>query len=62
VPAGAAVVSATIWLRIRSEERDFGHVDGTAYQYADMASAWTPNDNYRRIVISKTIALRNARV
>ena len=62
VPAGAAVISATIWLRIRSEERDFGHVDGTAYQYADMASAWTPNDNYRRIVVSKTITLRNTRV
>jgi type IV pilus assembly protein PilW len=59
VPAGAAVISATIWLRIRSEERDFGHVDNTAYQYADMASAWTPSDNYRRIVVSKTIMLRN---
>jgi type IV pilus assembly protein PilW len=62
VPAGAAVISATIWLRIRSEDRDFSHVDGTAYQYADMASAWTPNDNYRRIVVSKTITLRNTRV
>lgn len=62
VPAGAAVISATIWLRIRSEDRDFGHRDTTAYQYADMASAWTPNDNYRRIVVSKTITLRNTRV
>lgn len=62
VPAGAAVISATIWLRIRSEERDFGHRDQTAYQYADMATAWTPNDNYRRIVVSKTITLRNTRV
>lgn len=62
VPAGAAVISATIWLRIRSEERDFGHVDDTAYQYADMAAAFTPNDNYRRIVVSKTITLRNTRV
>jgi hypothetical protein len=62
VPAGAAVISATIWLRIRSEDRDFGHVDATAYQYADMAAAWTPNDNYRRIVVSKTITLRNTRV
>lgn len=62
VPAGAAVISATIWLRIRSEERDFGHVDNTAYQYADMASAVTIGDNYRRIVVSKTITLRNTRV
>ena len=61
VPAGARVVAATVWLRIRSEERDAGHVDDRAYQYADMASAWTPGDAYRRIVVSKTMHLRNAR-
>jgi type IV pilus assembly protein PilW len=59
---GADVISATIWLRVRSEDRDFSHTDGRSYQYADMASAFTPNDNYRRIVISKTILLRNTRV
>jgi hypothetical protein len=59
---GAAVVSATIWLRVRSEDRDFSHTDDRSYQYADMATAFTPNDNYRRIVISKTIQLRNTRV
>lgn len=62
VPAGAAVISATIWLRVRAEDRDFGHVDGNSYQYADMAAAFTPNDNYRRIVVSRTIQLRNTRV
>jgi type IV pilus assembly protein PilW len=61
VPPGARVVAATVWLRIRSEERDAGHVDDRAYQYADMASAWTPRDAYRRIVVSKTMHLRNAR-
>ncbi len=59
---GAAVISATIWLRVRSEDRDFSHTDDRSYQYADMATAFTPNDNYRRIVISKTIQLRNTRV
>ena len=62
VPANAQVVSATIWLRIRAEERDFGFVDDTAYQYAGMAAAFTPNDNYRRILVSKTIHIRNTRV
>lgn len=62
VPAAARVISATIWLRIRSEDRDFGHVDGNSYQYADMAAAFTPNDNYRRILVSRTIQLRNTRV
>ena len=60
VPGNAAVVSATVWLRVRAEDQDFGHRDQTAYQYADIA-AWTPNDNYRRIVISKTIHIRNSR-
>lgn len=62
VPANARVVSATIWMRIRAEERDFGFIDDTAYQYAGMAAAFTPNDNYRRILISKTVHIRNTRV
>ena len=48
--------------RIRAEERDFGFVDDTAYQYAGMAAAFTPNDNYRRILVSKTVHIRNTRV
>ena len=60
IPVGAEVVSATIWLRVRSEDRDFSHVDGNTYQYANIA-AFTPADNYRRIVVSKTIQLRNTR-
>ena len=60
VPTGASVISATLWLRIRAEEREIGFVDGVPYQYADMTAAVTPNDNYRRLVISKTIQLRNA--
>jgi type IV pilus assembly protein PilW len=62
VPGNAAVVSVTIWLRVRAEDRDFGHRDQTAYQYADMAAAFTPNDNYRRILVSKTIHIRNSRI
>jgi type IV pilus assembly protein PilW len=61
VPDGAAVVSATLWLRIRAEEREVGHVDNRGYQYADMAAPVTPGDRYRRIVVSKTLHLRNTR-
>ena len=61
VPANGVVVSATIWLRVRAEEREIGFVDDTAYQYADMGAAVTPNDDYRRILISKTIHIRNTR-
>lgn len=62
VPGNAAVVSVTVWLRVRAEDRDFGHRDETAYQYADMGTAFTPNDNYRRILVSKTIHIRNSRI
>jgi type IV pilus assembly protein PilW len=61
VPAGAAVVSATLWLRVRSEEREPGHVDRTAYRYGSMTADWVPNDEYRRIVVAKTVQVRNAR-
>ena len=60
VPANARVVSATIWLRVRAEEREIGFVDGATYQYAGNA-ALTPNDNYRRILLTKTIHIRNTR-
>lgn len=62
VPLGARVVSATIWLRIRAEDMDLSHRDETDYQYADMAAAFTPDDNFRRILVSKTIHIRNTRV
>lgn len=61
VAATDAVISATIWLRIRAEDIEVGHVDGNSYQYADMGAAVVPNDNYRRILVSKTILLRNTR-
>ena len=61
VPANATVVSATIWLLIRAEEREVGYVNDTSFQYADMAAAVTPDDNYRRILLTKTIHIRNTR-
>jgi type IV pilus assembly protein PilW len=61
VPTGAAVLSVTIWLRIRALERDLSHGGAVGYQYADMSSAFVPNDGYRRIVVSRTLQLRNAR-
>ena len=61
VPANGVVVSATIWLRIRAEEPEVGFVNDTVFQYADMAAAVTPGDNYRRILLTKTIHIRNTR-
>lgn len=61
IPPGARLVTATVWLRVRSEQPEHGHTDDTPYRYADMADAWIPGDGHRRIVVSRTIQLRNAR-
>jgi type IV pilus assembly protein PilW len=57
---GGQIVAATIWLRVRAEEPDFGFADDRAYMYADVDEA-ASNDNFRRIVVSRTISLRNKR-
>ncbi len=57
---GGPIVAATIWLRVRAEEPDFGFSDDRAYVYADVNQA-ALNDKFRRIVVSKTINLRNKR-
>jgi type IV pilus assembly protein PilW len=61
VPANGVVVSATIWLRVRAEEPEIGYVNDTGFQYADMGAVVTPDDNYRRILLTKTIHIRNTR-
>jgi type IV pilus assembly protein PilW len=55
-----AVLAVRIWLRIRSETDERGFVDNTRYIYADQDVA-PIGDAFRRIVVSKTIYLRNAR-
>jgi type IV pilus assembly protein PilW len=55
------VVSVRLWVRIRSEERE-NEADGRTHRYATVA--YTPagdERHYRRIVMSRTITLRNAR-
>lgn len=65
VPAGATVVAVRIWLRVRSLQPDFTFVDDRTYAYSNIAG-YTPGaagdaNRYRRMVISKTIQLRNTR-
>jgi type IV pilus assembly protein PilW len=56
----AEVLSVRIWLRLRAERVENGFTDTAAYQYADRNQA-PFNDGFRRIVVSKTIYVRNAR-
>jgi type IV pilus assembly protein PilW len=56
------VGAVRLWLRVRAEEPEAGFVDGRTYRYADVA--YTPAGAaaaYRRQLISRTIAVRNAR-
>jgi type IV pilus assembly protein PilW len=64
LPVGARVVSVRVWLLVRAEDPDFQFVDGRTYNYA--GKSFTPaaagNENrFRRLLVSKTIQLRNTR-
>jgi type IV pilus assembly protein PilW len=53
------ILAVRIWLLIRSERIENGYTDPNTYTYGDRV--FTPNDGFRRVLVSKTIYLRNAR-
>ena len=55
----AQVVAVRIWVRVRGDVPEVGFVDNRTYQYAD--TEFQPNDGFRRVVMSRTIYLRNSR-
>ena len=57
---GARVMTARIWLVVRSVTPEFGLQDNRNYQPGN-ANIGQMNDGFRRLQISKTILLRNAR-
>jgi type IV pilus assembly protein PilW len=57
---GAKVLTVRIWLRLRSEQKETGLPPDGGYAYADQNVA-AFDDGFRRLVVSKTIYLRNAR-
>jgi type IV pilus assembly protein PilW len=62
VPAGAQIVSVRLWLRVRADALDVGFVDGRTYTYGDKTAVTVPaaTQAYRRLLVSRTIQLRNA--
>ncbi len=76
VPINAQVVSVRIWLLVRAETREVGFVDGRTYEYGDRrlangtttdlnaagaaTRAYAPGDGFRRLLVSRTIQVRNA--
>jgi type IV pilus assembly protein PilW len=56
------VVSVRVWIRLRSEQPERGFVDDRTYRYADVEYTPTGDErHFRRLLLSRTIALRNAR-
>ena len=51
-----SVHSARVWLLMRASERESGFSSGS-FQMGD--TTYTPNDNFRRVVLSTTVNLRN---
>ncbi len=58
---GARVMTARVWLVVRSITPEVGIVDNRSYTPGDV-NLGVPNDQYRRMQISKTILLRNSRI
>ena len=54
------ILAVRIWFRVRAERPENGFTDTATYVYADQ-NVGPFNDAFRRVVISKTIYLRNAR-
>jgi type IV pilus assembly protein PilW len=74
VPATGLVVAARFWLLVRSTTAEQGFIDGNTYQYGDrltangvtallngagVGKAYQPNDNFRRLLVTRTVQLRN---
>lgn len=60
--AQAQVVAVRLWIRVRAEEPEPGLRDARTYRYASVE--YTPvgaERAFRRLVLSRTVALRNAR-
>jgi type IV pilus assembly protein PilW len=53
------VVAIRLWIRVRAEEIEPGFKDTRSYKYASVT--FQPNDGYRRVLMSRTIFVRNTR-
>ena len=57
---GARVLTARIWLVVRGISAEVGIDDNRDYEPGDV-DLGVPNDEFRRMLVSKTILLRNVR-
>ena len=76
LPLTNQIVAVRIWLLVRSETLETGFTDNRVYEYGDRAiatgktsdlnaagaagKAYAPKDHFRRLLVSRTIMIRNA--
>jgi type IV pilus assembly protein PilW len=61
IPAGARVSTVQLWLLVVAEEREVGFSDDHVYTYANATQTGDVfHDNRRRVLVTKTIQIRNA--
>jgi len=53
------ILSVRYWLLLQSEREEPGYTNTQSYQYANLASAYQPDDSFRRLMVSKTVQIRN---
>jgi hypothetical protein len=61
VLATALVVTARIWLLVRADLPEVGFVDGNTYSFGNVVD-YVPNDGFRRLLVSRTIQVRNTQI
>ena len=62
IPVGDQIVAVRIWLLVRAEQQEQdSRTTGPTATAAASALSNTPGDAFRRVLVSKTIALRNTR-
>jgi len=75
--SGGQIVAVRIWLLVRGETTDRQFADSRTYEYGDRyasngvvnnlnaasssTKAYKPNDNFRRVLVSRTFFVRNAK-
>ncbi len=53
------VLSVRYWLLLQSEREEAGYTNSQSYQYANLDTAYQPDDSFRRLLVSKTVQIRN---
>ena len=61
VLATALVVTARIWLLVRADLPEVGFVDSNPYSFGTVVD-YVPNDGFRRLLVSRTIQVRNTQL